>query len=399
MKKIYIICLAIVFGVFMIPVEGIPGDIGDDITAIITTRGDKRIPPQQYLSNEIALKRPVIIKGKITDKSGEAIPAVMVTVLNLQDYKSIRDTTGDDGAYRIELPVNKELATYKMSILFLSGEFEFDSNKIFLEKAYQESSKAIVFTRPSNSMCLNELLYLAGKKTNPKSENVTLIINIAHQKESILAKKAIESAKDIMDRDKDISIPISIKERLIARFEEMRKIYPKKLLYFEALGMLQYELKNFTERNYRKAAINRFRAAVKLGSVNIDVYHRMIDLLTEAGYYGESIQVAVRAIELFGDEPDMYDDKQEFELLIRRSKFHFREQDKGKAVTAEEKSLRKEWSLTLIEDQREIYRQAGYPKEIKNYKRREGVQQEWWYYDKGICYVFLNGMLNTKKEF
>ena len=64
-----------------------------------------------------------------------------------------------------------------------------------------------------------------------------------------------------------------------------------------------------------------------------------------------------------------------------------------------EKKLRNEWSLTLIENQREVYRRDGYPNERKTYKRREGVQQEWWYYGKGVCYIFLNGMLNTKREF
>ncbi len=399
MKKIYTFILVLVFSVFVFPSEGFSRIFGDDVTAIITTANGKRVPAQQYLSKEIALKKPVVIKGKVTDKGGEPIPSVMVLISNLKDDESVQDATGDNGSYRIELPANDKMTTYKMSIIFLSGEFEFDSNKIFTEKAYQESSKDITSYRASNSMCLNEMLYLAKKKTRLKSKDITLTLNIAHQKESILTKKAIESARDIIDRKNDVSIPISIKERLVARFEEIRKIYPEERLYFEALGFLQYELKNLPNRNYRKAAINRFRAAVKLGSVNIEVYYRLIDLLTEAEFYGESIQVAARGLELFGENTERFKDRQELEWLIRRSKFHFKEKDKEKILTNEEKGLRKEWSLKIIEDQRDVYRREGYPNEIKNFNRREGVMQQWWYYNKGLCYVFLNGMLNAKKEF
>ena len=107
----------------------------------------------------------------------------------------------------------------------------------------------------------------------------------------------------------------------------------------------------------------------------------------------------VKAKSMIGENAKYFDDKQEFEWIIRRSKFYIAEQNTQKKVTDEEKNLRNEWSLKLIEDQRNLYRTEGYPDEIKNYDRREGIQQEWWYYEKGICYIFLNGILNTKLEF
>ena len=91
--------------------------------------------------------------------------------------------------------------------------------------------------------------------------------------------------------------------------------------------------------------------------------------------------------------------KQDFQWFIRRAQFNFAEKEKEKKLTEEELKLRNDWSLKLLEDQREVYRQEGFPSEIKKYDRKEGTQEEWWYYNKGICYVFLNGMLNTKREF
>ena len=397
MKRTNIYFLALVIMLFPLT-AGHTQEIDGSILARLTTVDNKTIPPQQYLSKDIALKKPFVVKGKVTDKGGEAIPSVKVNITQLMDYQSFQSTTDNDGIYQIELSSNETATTYKLSIEFLSGEFEFDSNKIFAEKAYQVSSKYPSSYRTSDTLCMNELIYLANKNSNPKEEKVRLVINIAHQKESILTKKPEESAMDVINHIIP-SIPTSIKERLIARFEEMRKIKPEEVKYFEALGLLQYELRAIPERNYRDAAINRFRTAIKIGSANMEVHYDLIDLLSEAGYYGESIQIAVRALQLIGDDASKFNMKQDFQWFIRRAQFNFAEKEKEKKLTEEELKLRNDWSLKLLEDQREVYRQEGFPSEIKKYDRKEGTQEEWWYYNKGICYVFLNGMLNTKREF
>ena len=300
MKRTNIYFLALVIMLFPLT-AGHTQEIDGSILARLTTVDNKTIPPQQYLSKDIALKKPFVVKGKVTDKGGEAIPSVKVNITQLMDYQSFQSTTDNDGIYQIELSSNETATTYKLSIEFLSGEFEFDSNKIFAEKAYQVSSKYPSSYRASDTLCMNELIYLADKNSNPKEEKVRLVINIAHQKESILTKKPEESAMDVINHIIP-SIPTSIKERLIARFEEMRKIKPEEVKYFEALGLLQYELRAIPERNYRDAAINRFRTAIKIGSANMEVHYDLINLLSEAGYYGESIQIAVRALQLIGDD-------------------------------------------------------------------------------------------------
>ena len=368
--------------------------------AEVTGKDSKRIMPQQYLSKEIALVRPVIIKGRITDKGKEPIPAIKVYITNLLNFESIESTTDNDGIFQIELPANETPTTYKLSVKFLSGEFEFESDKIFAEKPYQVSkNEPSGPLRASSTMCLNELIYNTDRYAPPKDEKATLILNIALQKNSILTKEPKEAAAEIISNKLNPSIPTSIIERLIARFEELRKINSEELIYFEVLGLLQYRLKEMQGRNYKDAAINRLRMAVKLGSTNMEVFRKLIDLLCEKGFYGESIQVAVKARNMIGEDAKYFDDKQEFEWVIRRSKFNIAEQNKEKKITDEEKNMRNEWSLKLIEDQRTIYRTDGYPDEIKNYERREGVQQEWWYYEKGLCYIFLNGILNTKLEY
>ncbi len=365
-----------------------------DVLAVLTDEKGINIEAQNYLSKEVILKKPVIIKGRVTDKGEEPIPSVKLYVSNLLDYNSIETVSDNDGYYRLEIPENTDATTYRLSIQFLPGEFEADSTKIFAEQDYSASR-----IRPSDSLCLNELIRARAKKTKRKEEKVIITINIAHQKESILTKNPEDAAKDVIKHRLNPSISIPIKERLIARFEEMRKIYPENLSYFEALGILQYELRNVAGRNYKNAAINRLRQTLKLNSTNMEVYHNLAELLADRGYHGEAIQAAVKALTIIGDDAETYEDREEFKWRIERERFNVKLAEKKKPLTKEEKKQRTEWSLKLIEDQREIYRKHGYPLQFKQYDLKEGKLEEWWYYTKGICFIFLNGMLNTKKEF
>jgi len=369
---------------------------GEDVIAVLTGEKGMTIEPQKYISKDIVLKKPLVIKGRVTDRSGEGIASVKLYVTTLLDYNSFESVTDNDGYYELQVPANETATTYRLSIQFLPGEFEADSTKIFAELDFTPRKVKEKRARPSSSLCLNELVSTRGVASK---DNIALSINIAHQKESVLAKKPEEAAEDVVRHKLNPSLSLPIKERLIARLEEMRKIYPDKLVYFEALGLLQYELRDVPGRNYKDASINRLRQALKLKSVNLEIYRTLIDLLSDRGFDGESIQVAVKALTLVPDTSEGYKEKEDFKWLIERAKFNAGLKEEKKVLTKEEKQKRTDWALTLIEDQREVYRKNGYPQQFKRYELREGIQEEWWYYTRGFCFVFLNGMLNTKTEF